>query len=567
MNIRVLTIVLVSLGSTAVAQHVIWEVEGPLPSSSTSTTLFPIRFHAGEDVNGDKVPDVVASAPFVDSKFKGRTYVFSGIDGSVLLEINGFWDDANLGTTSLLPGDLNGDGLSEFASSTLLGPVEVFSGADGSLLYQIPPPAPWSFETWDPLAILQADGDGIPDLALGCATCSPGPGAAGAGAVAVVSGANGSVIWAHAGNGLYDRLGWSVANVGDVDGDGVDDLLAGAPGMQTLHEVIQFHDSYALLLSGATGDRIARIDHVPPWQPGTVNLRFAWSVAGVDYDRDGVSALVVGQAWHQDWTGPAAVSVYGGANFALIHQSTDDDGTTVRDLGDADGDGFDDYLACYDKAALWVGGMLVGAGKCYVTSGKDHERFLELVRVGSGTFGDYAELLGDVDGDGFPDVAIGDRTYYPGPPKIRGRLTAMSLVPAGVTVLGMGCPGYQGEIPRIGVRGSPVLGQELSIFLSKAAPGVAALLGIGFAELVPPLDLGSFGLPGCMLATPVQTTFSRTTQSQPPAPGRASVDLFVPDDAALVGAQFFAQWWVDGGPGFPAALTRALRFDPFQKGP
>jgi hypothetical protein len=566
MRSKMIIVALAFLGSTTAAQHVIWEVEGPLPSSTTNSTFFPGRFHAGEDVNGDGVPDVIAGAPFVDSLFKGRLFVYSGADGSKLHEISGQWKDAAFGATTFLPGDLNGDGHSEFASPMTFKSVFVYSGADGSLLYRIHPPAPWSFEFWDPLAILQADGDGIPDLVLGCATCDPGPlgfGVYGAGAVAVVSGADGSVIWTHPGRSWYDRLGWSAANVGDVDGDGVDDLLAGAPGMVKLEEYVQVHDSYALLLSGATGDLIARIEHVPPWQEGTVNLRFGWSVAGGDFDLDGVSELVVGQSWHQDWLGPAGVSVYDAASGALIHQSADDDGATVRNLGDADGDGFEDYLACYDKTALWVDGKLVGAGKCYVTSGEDHQRILELVRVGAGTFGDYAELLGDVDGDGFPDVAISDQHWWPGP-KFRGRITVMSLVPEGVVVLGGGCPGYEGEVPRMGVRGSPVLGRELSIFLSKAAPGVSAMLGLGFAELVPPLDLGAFGLPGCTLATAVQATFARTTQALAPVPGRAAVRLLLPDDAALVGVPFFAQWWVDGGPGFSDSLTRALRFEPFR---
>jgi hypothetical protein len=565
MNTRLLAAVF-ALGTAAAGQHVTWEVQGPPPSPATGSTLFPSRFHAGKDVNGDGVPDVIAGAPFVDSQFMGTLFVFSGVDGSVIHKIDGHHYDTNLGLTTGLLGDLDGDGLSEFASSTFLGFLEVFSGVDASLLYRVLPPAKWNYESWDLLAVLQVDGDGIPDLALGCASCSPDFASTGAGGVALVSGKDGSAIWTHAGTGAYDRLGWSLRNVGDLDHDGVDDLFAGAPGFINLDEYVQAHDSYALLLSGATGERIARIDHVPPWQPGTHNLRFGRSVEGGDFDQDGISELIVGQEYPTGMPATVHHSIYDGTSGDLFYQSAEHDGTTVRDLGDADGDGFGDYLACHDKSGVFKDGVLVGGGRCFVLSGEDHERILELTRDGSGSFGDQAELLGDVDGDGFPEVAIGDEHFLPGP-KYLGRLTVVSLVPEGVAVLGEGCTGYEGKVPRIGVRGSPVLGADLSVFLSQAAPGVPALLGIGFSELAPPLDLGPFGLPGCALATAIQATFVRTTQDQAPVPGRAEVELHVPDDVALLGAPFFAQWWVDGGVEFPDALTRALRFDPFQADP
>jgi hypothetical protein len=48
------------LESTAFAQKVIWEREGPVFGTDTG---FPGRFDAGEDVNGDGVGDVVAGSP------------------------------------------------------------------------------------------------------------------------------------------------------------------------------------------------------------------------------------------------------------------------------------------------------------------------------------------------------------------------------------------------------------------------------------------------------------------------------------------------------------------------
>lgn len=566
-NFLLVTLLLCPFAS---AQHVIWEIVGPPgPSSTGGDSGFPAWFDAGKDVDGDGIGDVVAgSPPFgTGSEFKGKVLVYSGIDGAVIHEVVGPWENATIGGRNLLTGDLDGDGLSEFATAAYQSYTFVYSGADASELQRLVPPESWWFTTWDPLAVLHVDDDGIPDLALGCAYCEPdvvGFPLYGAGAVAAVSGADGSVFWTYPGNGWLDRLGWSLANVGDLDGDGVDDLLAGAPGFEKEIVVEQAHDSYAELISGATGQRLARIEHVPPWEPLTPNRRFGWSVDGGDFDLDGVSELLVGQPIMEQH-----LSLYSGADGSLLHQSSGDEGYAVRFLGDADGDGFSDYLGCDRGDTTFcygpTGGYLGGCGTCTVFSGEDHAVIMILRRVDAATFGTFAASAGDVDGDDFPDVAISDEEWhFPGTSDFLGRLTMMSLTPEGVSTLGEGCPGYQGEVPRIGVRGSPVLGGEVTLFLSQAAPGVPAMLGIGTAELLPPLDLAVSGLPGCLLHVQVTATFTTTTEAGQPVPGRAAFGpLLIPDDASLLGTPFFAQWWVDGGGGFPASVTRALRFDPF----
>ncbi len=555
-----------AIASNALAQHVIWEQEGPVFGTDTG---FPGRFDAGEDVNGDGVGDVVAgSPPFgVGSEFKGKVFVYSGVDGSLIHEVVGGWEQAAIGGTTLLTGDLDGDGLSEFSTASYLGYTFVYSGADASVLHRLVPAETWWFQRWEPKATLHVDGDGVPDLVLGCWSCEPdvtGYALYGAGAVAAVSGADGSVFWTYPGGAGLDRLGWSAANVGDVDGDGVDDLLVGAPGFGGFDDEVYYkHDSFALLLSGADGHRLARIDHDPLWQPEYVNFRFGWTVDAGDLDLDGVPELLVSDGWHLE-----AASVYSGVDGALLHQTEGGDGQVVRSVGDVDGDGFADYLGCYyknlDEAGCY-GPSGHGCGTCTVYSGEDHAEILIVRRGDSKFFGSYAAAAGDVDGDGFPDVAISEDFWLPaGGTDFLGRLSMMSLIPKGVKTLGEGCAGYQGLVPRIGVRGSPMLGDELTVFVSQAAPGVPAVLGLGTAELLPPLDLTSLGLPGCLQHVDVTAVFTSTTKADPPVPGRAAVGPFLmPDDASLLGTSVFAQWWVDGSGGFPASVTRALRFDPF----
>ncbi|MCI0545531.1 MAG: hypothetical protein L0Z49_13990, partial [Actinobacteria bacterium] len=349
------------------------------------------------------------------SDFFGKVFVYSGVDGSVIHEVQGSLAGSPVGFATLLTGDLDGDGLSEFSTGSSYGPTFVYSGTDAHLVYSIPPPEGWATATWDPLAVLHVDADGIPDLALGSWWADPeigGTPISGAGAVAAVSGADGSAFWTTPGAASYDRLGWSLANVGDVDQDGVDDLIAGAPGFIMGFEFLgsEAHQSYALVLSGATGAQLHRLQHDPPWVWPHTNHAFGWTVSGGDLDHDGTSELIVGHPiYYGDMgTTPRNLTVYAGPDGSLLHDSQNDDGSTVRVLGDVDGDGFDDILGCHvSNDCHGPKGECAGCGSCLVYSGEDYSEILQFCRDKSSpasAFGSYTAAAGDVDGDDFPDV-------------------------------------------------------------------------------------------------------------------------------------------------------------------
>lgn len=193
---------------------------------------------------------------------------------------------AALGSAIVALGDLNADGTPDFAVGdpgfTAPGPlagsgqVLILSGADGSTLHELlgTPAAGQAFGT--ALAALDANGDGIPDLAVG----APG----GSGAVWIYSGTNGSVLQSitAASPGAGSLFGQALANAGDQNGDLKDDLFAGSPGADTA-------SGHVAVLSGGDGSLILDILSV------VAGIEFGTAVAAVaDLSSDGRRDLVVG---------------------------------------------------------------------------------------------------------------------------------------------------------------------------------------------------------------------------------------------------------------------------------
>jgi hypothetical protein len=227
----------------------------------------------------------------------------------------------------------------------------------------------------------------------------------------IFSGATGAVLRtlehpAPAGQAI---LGFSVAGVGDVDGDGVPDVIVGDPD----------DNGRAYVYSGADASVIHEL--VSPDPPSHGLGRFAWQVDGVgDVDADGRADIAVGAAGDGPWCcGPPIAAgrayVFSGATGELIHTlvAPGDEvgarfGISLAGLGDIDADGRPEVAAGahYETAPP----SLARSGRAHVFSGATGEVLFSRSSPGAqaeGNFGWSVSSAGDVNADGRPDLAVG----------------------------------------------------------------------------------------------------------------------------------------------------------------
>ncbi|RMH01725.1 MAG: hypothetical protein D6702_10610 [Planctomycetota bacterium] len=312
------------------------------------------------DIDGDGMDDFVIGIPFADPNGRnnaGRVVVRSGATGAVLLTIDGAKANNKLGSAVAGVGDL--------------------------------------------------DNDGVPDLLIGAPETDVG-GLIDAGSAAVLSGATGGLIFRFDGGAANDRFGNAVADAGDVDGDGLDDLLVGAwwadPGGISLA-------GSAYVFSGATGSLIHRFDG------SALGDALGGSVAGIgDLDGDGFDDVAVGahNASPGGLAGAGSIFVFSGATGSLLRRfdgTTAGDwlGTSVAAAGDIDGDGVPDVLGGAENAS--PGGIYKG-GSAYVWSGASGQVLYQFDGDLANSFlGSAVAGVGDADLDGVPDVAVGADGY------------------------------------------------------------------------------------------------------------------------------------------------------------
>ena len=290
-------------------------------------------------------------------------------------------------------GDVDGDGLGDFAYGARGlsgtgndGNVIVVSGTSGVLLHEIPGTPGSGFQLGAAVARAgDLDGDGRADFFAS----QPGwPNQfAALGRVIAYSGQTGGVLWTVEGTQLDGAFAHSIDSAGDVDDDGVGDLIVGATSM----DGVSSNQGAALVFSGATRALLHAI-------PGLFfDERFGQAVSGAgDVDGDGHDDFV---ATSTSYPGPASLNgiarVYSGQTGALLHAFVglpqEQLGWAVDEAGDFDGDGFGDVIV---SAAL-------GAEVSRVYSGRTGGILLE--EPG----GRDVAGVGDVDGNGFDDVAIG----------------------------------------------------------------------------------------------------------------------------------------------------------------
>ena len=313
-------------------------------------------------------------------------------------------------------------------------------------------------------------------LALAALAMAPAPAAAQVASAQKISAFEGGFTGAL---DPFDLFGWSLASLGDLDGDGVGDLAVGSflddDGGASQGAVwilflnpdgtVKSHAKISATSGGFTG-------HLDPGD------FFGTSLAPLgDLDGDGVIDLAVG-AYYDDDGGPdqgavwilfldadgtvkshAKISATAGGFTGTLH-SLDWFGWAMTSLGDLDGDGVVDLAVAADgDDGPGMPGDDLGAVYVLFLHADGTVKAHTKIGVGSGGFtaplipsayfGSSLAPLGDVDGDGVVDLAVGsDGDDDPSPDA--GAMWVLLLEPTGTAKgqlrIGSGAGGLMGPL-------------------------------------------------------------------------------------------------------------------------
>lgn len=364
------------------------------------------------DLNGDGIPDylVGASGDDTGATDAGAVLLLSGADGTELFRVVGVIENQRLGWQVCSTGDLNGDGLSDFATSSKRdngqnypsGLVHLWSGANGSLLRTYTTANSFDRFGYALSNVGDVNADGLDDLLVGAPEDS-WQGAA-AGAAYVFSGADGSTLHTFRGENSWDLFGISGTGMGDINFDGYADFAIGARQEDT-----RSRDAGGVhLYSGRTGAELAL------FKGKERNSYFGVSLVRIaDLDGDG-----------RDEIGATALNelseLFSTQGYVEIWSMNDLDQPLSSMAQPSAGDGFGRSLAAVDLNADGAQDLLIGAplsgdfanaglasGAVYGMSGRSGRLLLSFFgNSQEANYGANLLAISDINGDGDADFLV-----------------------------------------------------------------------------------------------------------------------------------------------------------------
>jgi hypothetical protein len=554
----------VALAAAARAQTEVLTLTGAAAGDEYGTSIAAVG-----DVDADGFDDFAVGAPGDDTSGAdaGSVRVYSGRNLQLLRVWYGPAPGARFGRAIARAGDLDGDlhddvivgapaaDAFQFGGSGN-GAAYVLSGATGAVLLTY---APLSGPRvgWSVAGGGEIDGDGVPDLLIGDPDASNN-----SGRVRVVSGATGALLYSVAGS--VSSTGWSVAFIGDLDGDGRTEFAVGAPQLAAG----TLFDGAAYLVDGASGAIL--------WTgfgaPGFCGDEYGASVArSDDLSGDGLPDVLIGGRDSNCWAGASSgfFDARDGTSGALLFRvspaapSFTAYGTAVAALDDLDGDGTPDVAVGGPGSAPAQFGDPCQA--VLVRKGANGQALVALPPFTSSDAWGYALVSLDVNHDGLRDLLVGaplaDTNGVDS-----GAVHVYTIVRA-PTVYCASETNSLGCTPSIAGVGTPsaTLGSPFDVRATNVLNNKSGLCFYGFKPRQTPFQGGHM----CVVAPTVRTPIQSSAGAAPPASdcsGVLTLDFNARiqsgvDPLLAPGKQVFAQYWSrDPQDASTTNLTDALAF-------
>jgi len=428
--------VLASLASPACSDRgPIGDSTSPPPTGTSPPPAAPMQLRSlNADLNGDGYEDIVVAAPdsSAGAQQAGQVAVYLGgptVSASPALVITHDRAFEEFGTSVAMIGDVNGDGFGDFLvrsegdeSTPGVAPAaHAYIYFGGSMLHEKPDVVldcgSVDDENGAAAGIGDVNGDGYDDIAIGGVTVDVNHHALPPARVDVhfggptMANAPDLTLFGDPSETSGDFFGSAIAGVGDFNGDGYPDFVVGSHQLST---------GVRIYFGGRSLSRTPGVTLRSPIGESAGDL-FGFSVAGVgDVNGDGISDLVVGAPSTTATAAPvgAAYVYFGGvppsATPGLTFRGTDHGtwfGASVAGAHDVNGDGLADVAILTRGVAgglpapvppdngvrvdIFLGGATASALPAFTH------------KAGPASEGKRGLAVRDLDGDSQPDLLVG----------------------------------------------------------------------------------------------------------------------------------------------------------------